>query len=96
VPLPGDWALASIELLQQEQSIVNGSAVNGGVIDGDAVLSHHFFKISQAQVIDQVPPDAQQDHRVIEMTTFEQHAPPELTRGVGRTELLNGLRQISA
>jgi hypothetical protein len=62
MPFASDGPLAPIELLQQERSIVDGPAVNGGVIDGDAALRHHLFEISQAQVIGQVPPDAQQDH----------------------------------
>jgi hypothetical protein len=36
------------------------------VIDSNAAYGHHLFEISQAQVVGQVPPAAQQDHRTIE------------------------------
>jgi hypothetical protein len=62
MPPAGDRALSPIELLKQEWSIVDGPTADRGVIDQDAALRHHLFEISQAQVIGQVPPDAQQDH----------------------------------
>jgi hypothetical protein len=47
------------------------------MINGDAMFRHHLLKIAQAQVVGQIPPDTQQDHRALEMTAFEQRAPPE-------------------
>lgn len=41
------------------------------MIDADAALDHHLFRIAQAEVVSQVPAYAQQDHRAIEMETFE-------------------------
>jgi hypothetical protein len=41
------------------------------VIDRDAALGHHLFQIAQAQIVSEIPPDAQQDHRAIKMTTLE-------------------------
>src|SRR5690606_11870148 len=70
--------------------------MNGRVINGDAALIHHLLKIPQAEIVSQIPPDAQQDHRAIEMTAFEHQAPPERAGGVGRTELPEGLQQIRA
>lgn len=51
-----------MELLEQERQGMNGPTVDGGVIDGDAALDHHLLEIPQAQVIGQVPPDAQLDN----------------------------------
>src|SRR5690606_33779098 len=68
--------------------------MNGRVINGDAALIHHLLKIPQAEIVSQIPPDAQQDHRAIEITAFEHQAPPERAGGVGRTELPEGLQQI--
>jgi hypothetical protein len=73
---------------------MHSPAMDGRMVDGDAALSHHLFKVSEAQVIGQVPPDAQQDHRAIEMAAFEHHKPPELAGGMNRTKLLMGLRQF--
>ena len=65
-----------------------------GVVNGDAALRHHLLEISQAQVIGQVPADAQQDHRAIEVAAFEDLNLRNFAVDVDRTELLNGLRQI--
>src|SRR5215212_6446840 len=65
-----------------------------GMINLDASFGHHLFQIPQAQAIGQIPADAEQDHRAIEMTAFEHHASPELAGGIGRTELPGGLRQF--
>lgn len=62
VPPASDWALASIELLQQERSIVNGPAMDGGMVNGDSSLGHHLLEIPQTEIVGQVPTDAQQDH----------------------------------
>jgi hypothetical protein len=48
MPPAGGRALAPIELLQQKWGVVNGPAMNGRVIYGDAALSHHLLEISQA------------------------------------------------
>src|SRR5215218_7314222 len=63
------------------------------MVDGDAALGHHLLEIPEAQAIRQIPPHAEQDHRAIEVTAFEHDATPELARGIGRTELLKGLRR---
>src|SRR5690606_10992429 len=87
-------ALAPIELLQQERSIVDGPAMDGGVVDGDAALRHHLLEIAQAQAVSEIPADAEQDQRAIEMAAFEHLAPPERAGGVRRTELPKSLQQI--
>jgi hypothetical protein len=71
VPPAGDRALAPIELLQQKQSIVDRQTMNSRVVDGDTALGYRLLEISQAQIIGQVPADAQQDYRAIEVTAFE-------------------------
>ncbi len=62
MPLSGDGSLAPVELLQQQQRVMNGPAMNSRVIDGDASLLHHLLKISQTQVLSQVPANAEHDH----------------------------------
>src|SRR5690606_21376076 len=94
MPSAGDRALAPIELLQQERSIVDGPAMDGGVVDGDAALRHHLLEIAQAQAVSEIPADAEQDQRAIEMAAFEHLAPPERAGGVRRTELPKSLQQI--
>jgi hypothetical protein len=83
MPFPADGSLAPIELLKQERSIVDRPAMDGGMVNGDASLGHHLLKIPQAEAVSQIPSHTQQDHRAIEMTAFEHHAPPELAGGIG-------------
>jgi hypothetical protein len=46
------------------------------MVDGDASLGHHLLQIPQAEIIGQIPPDAQQDHGLIELPTLEHLASP--------------------
>ena len=46
------------------------------MIDAEAALGHHFFQIPQAEIAGQIPTDAQQHHRTVEMTAFEDRAAP--------------------
>ncbi len=64
------------------------------MIERDAALCYHLLKRSEAQVLGEIPPNAEQDHGSIEMTAFEDPKALELTEGIDRTELLDGLRQI--
>ena len=50
---------------------MDGPTMNGRVVDGDAALGHHLFEIPQAQTIGQVPPNAEQDDRLIKMPALE-------------------------
>jgi hypothetical protein len=68
----GDGSLAGIEALQQERSIVDGPAIDSGMIHDHASFGHHPSKIAQAEAIGQVPPDAEQDDRAIKMPALEQ------------------------
>jgi hypothetical protein len=60
-----------VEALQEQRGIMQRPTMDGRVIDRDAALSHHLLDISQAQVIGQVPPDAEQDHRSIKMPALK-------------------------
>jgi hypothetical protein len=44
-------------------------------------LSHHFFKIAQAQIVGKVPAYAQQDHRLVKLTALEHRNPPKIING---------------
>lgn len=44
--------------------------MDGRVVDADALLGHHLLEISQAQIVSQVPPAAEQDHGLIKMTAL--------------------------
>ncbi|MCC2654874.1 MAG: ltrA, partial [Microvirga sp.] len=83
---PDDVAVADALLVRDLPGLVSGTP--------DAALRHHLLEISQAQVIGQVPADAQQDHRAIEVAAFEDLNLRNVAGDVDRTELLNGLRQI--
>ncbi len=39
---------------------MHSPTVDGRVIDRDAALGHHLLKIAQAEIVGQVPPDAEQ------------------------------------
>jgi hypothetical protein len=50
---------------------MNGPAMDGSVIDGDAALGYHLFQVPEAKIVSQVPADAEQDHGSIKMPAFE-------------------------
>jgi hypothetical protein len=43
------------------------------MINRDAALRHHLFQISEAEIVSQIPPDAEQDHRTIKMPALEHY-----------------------
>jgi hypothetical protein len=92
MPVAANGSLLPIELLQQERPVMNGPAMNGRVVYVDATFRHHLLEIAQAQAVSKIPPDAQQDHRAVEMAAFEHCAPPECVGGVRRTKLLKGMQ----
>ena len=71
MPFAGDGSLATIEALQQFGRVANNPAVDGRVIDRDAPLGHHLLQVPQAEIVSQIPPDAEQDHRTIKMPALE-------------------------
>jgi hypothetical protein len=71
MPLSSDGSLASMKLLQQQRRVMDCPAMDSGVIDRDAALSHHLFQVPQDQIVSQIPPDAQEDHRSIRMPALE-------------------------
>jgi hypothetical protein len=56
--------------------------MNGCVIDGDAALSHHLLQVPEAEIVSQVPPDAEKDHRFIKMPALEHRVPRYCDRGL--------------
>jgi hypothetical protein len=50
MPSAGDRTLSLIELLEEERRIVDDPAVDRGVIDRDAALSHHLFEVPQLRL----------------------------------------------
>lgn len=68
MPLAGDGAFALVEAPQQQRREVDNPAMNCGMVDTNAALGQHFFQIAQAEIVSQVPANAQHDHRAVEMT----------------------------
>ena len=81
MPFAGNGSFAPIEPLQQFGRVPDDPPVDRGVIDGDTPLRHHLLKISETEIIGQIPPDAEQDHRSIKMPAFEHHVPHYCDRG---------------
>src|SRR3712207_9316212 len=50
-------------------------AMHRGMVDGDAPLGHHLFQIPEAEIVGEIPPHAEQDHRAIKMPALrsEEH-----------------------
>jgi hypothetical protein len=48
---------------------MNGPAMDGSVIDGDAALGYHLFQVPEAKIVSQVPADAEQDHDQVHTRT---------------------------
>ena len=63
MPLAGHRTLAPVETPQQQQQQreANGPSMDGGVVDRNAPLGHHLLKITQAQIVGQVPAHTKQD-----------------------------------
>lgn len=74
MPLTADCSFAPIEAIQQYGRKVDDPAMDCRMVDADAALSHHLLQIPQAQTIGQIPANAQQDHRSVEMSAFEHAA----------------------
>jgi hypothetical protein len=71
VPFSGHGSLAAIEPIEQLGRVPDNPSVNGRMVDRDAALGHHLFKVSQAQIVSQIPPNAEQDHGSIKMPALE-------------------------
>ena len=71
VPFPADASFAKIEALEQFRRVADDPSVNGRMIDRNAALGHHLLQVPQAQIVSQVPADAEQDHRPIKMPALE-------------------------
>jgi len=67
--------LAADSLIQFRCVTLN-PAPNRNVVDGEAAFCHHLFQIALAQRILQIPPHAENDHDVFEVSTTEQCRPP--------------------
>ncbi len=52
------------------------------MVDRDAALRHHLLQISEAQIVSQIPTNAEQDHRSIKMSAFEHNVPYYYDRGL--------------
>jgi len=68
-------AQLSTEPSIQHRRIVLNPAPYRRVVHGQAALGHHFFKITVAQRVSQIPSHAQQDDLVFEVSPTEQSRP---------------------
>src|SRR5688572_7961316 len=71
VPPPRDGSLPLVEALQKFGRVSDNPSVNGRAVDRDAALSHHLLEVSEAEIVSQIPPDAEQDYRTIKMPALE-------------------------
>jgi hypothetical protein len=71
VPLGSDSSLAGVEAIQKFRRVADNPPVYGRMIDGDAAFSHHLFEVPEAEIVGQIPPDAEQDHGSIKMPALE-------------------------
>lgn len=46
----------------------------------NVALGHHLFQITQAEIVCQIPPYAQQDYRSVEVTAIEHRRAPEMEK----------------
>src|SRR5688500_3355284 len=65
------------------------------MVNGDTALGHHLLKIPQAQIVSQIPPNAEQDHGFVELPALEHCVFPPLwpQRSSGNSET-KSLRHI--
>jgi hypothetical protein len=71
VPLSGNGSLACIEALQKFRRVPDNPSVNGRVVDRDPAFSHHLLKVPKAEIVSQIPPNAEQDHGSLKMPALE-------------------------
>jgi hypothetical protein len=71
VPPGSDGSLAGIEAFQTFGRVSDNLPVNGRMVDRDAALSHHLLEIPQAQIVGEIPTNAEQDHGSIKMPALE-------------------------
>jgi len=50
---------------------MNGPAMDGGVVDEFAARGYHLVQVPEAEILSQVPADAEQDHGSIKMPALE-------------------------
>ena len=86
-------SLAPVETLLQQQREAPGPAIDRRVINGHAALSHHPFQITQTEIVSQIPANAEQDDRLIEVAAFEHEASPDLRATHANRPLQKSLRQ---
>ncbi len=82
VPFPADASFAKIEALEQFGRVADDPSVNGRMIDGDAPLGHHLLQVPQAEIVRQIPPNAEQDNGSIKMPALEHRVPHYCDRGL--------------
>jgi hypothetical protein len=61
--------------LMQKRRITLDPTPDRDVIDRQATIRHHLFQIPAAQRITQVPPDAQENEDIFEVSPAKQHGP---------------------
>jgi len=71
MPPTGDGSPAAIEALQQQRRVMDSPTMDCSVINGDAALRHQLFQIPEAEIVGQIPSDAEQDYGSIEMSALE-------------------------
>jgi hypothetical protein len=81
VPLSGDGSLACVEALQKFGRVMDNLSVNGSMVDRDAARGHRLFQVPKAQIVSQVPLDAEQDHGSINMPALEHTSLPAMKSG---------------
>ena len=69
------------------------------MVDRDAALGHHLLKIPQAEIVGQIPPDAEQDHGLVELAALEHLASPSPadaghSPAIGKKELRQNRRNV--
>jgi hypothetical protein len=84
MPFARHCALAPVEALRQQGREANKPAMDRRMINADATLGHHLFQIAQAQSVCQIPANAQQDDRSVEVPASEHHKPPKASEVTAR------------
>jgi len=71
VPIAKDAALPAIERLKELGCEVHHPTMDRRVIQPDAAFEDHLFQVPKAKAVGQIPANAQQNDRTVEMATFE-------------------------
>src|ERR1700731_647315 len=74
-PRTANWPRIPAPALLEFRHVTLDPAQNGGMGQQDSAFGHHFHQVPCAELVPQIPANAQNDDFLVELPTFEQILP---------------------